>query len=235
MADRNLGDEPYFLRISTMSVWSDVSKALTKSAKTTYVSRLCWRRRWRRVFSVQFPSWQPLLGVAPNWYLVPCVLRSLYALAVSMRLKILDPTSIRLMIRYWLGLSGWGTFWIGTPLPSCHSGKSDVLSQKLFMKLNVVVRWELFMALKASAGMLLAPGDLLFVRPLMALVNSFHVIGSSRVVSSSCWCIRCSAIGETVLLLLNMCSQCGRNSLNRAVCEIYSTWVLPLPKYVQYV
>ena len=41
------------------------------------------------------------------------------------------------------------------------------------------------MDLNASAGISLAPGDLLFFNPLMAFVNSFHVIGSSREVSTS--------------------------------------------------
>jgi len=52
MALLNLGGAPYFLRMSMISTWSDVSKALTRSAKTTKVSRLCWRRRWSRLLRV---------------------------------------------------------------------------------------------------------------------------------------------------------------------------------------
>ncbi len=54
--------------------------------------------------------------------------------AVRIRLKILDPTSMRLTMRYWFGVLGCGTFCIGTPLLVCHSGKSDVLFQNEFMK-----------------------------------------------------------------------------------------------------
>ncbi len=45
MALQNLGGAPSFLSMSMMSTWLDVSKALMRSANTTYVSRLCWRRR----------------------------------------------------------------------------------------------------------------------------------------------------------------------------------------------
>ena len=69
---------------------------------------------------------------------------------------------------------------------------------------------SLFMALKASAGISLAPGDLLFFSPLMALVNSFHVMGASRSCSSSRWSMRSSALADTCFLLLNSFSQCVR-------------------------
>ena len=59
--------------------------------------------------------------------------------------------------------------------------------QKSLMKLNRMERFLLFIALNASAGISFAPGDLLFFRLLMALVNSFHVIGSSSDVSMFRW------------------------------------------------
>jgi len=65
----------------------------------------------------------------------------------------------------------------------CHSGKSEVLFQNELMKLNTRVLFSLFMALNASAGISLAPGDLLFLSPLIAFANSFQVIGSSSSVS----------------------------------------------------
>ena len=112
-------------------------------------------------------------------------------------------------MRYWLGLVGCGIFWTGTPLPVCHSGKSAVSFQNELMKLNTWVRLLLVIALKASAGISLAPGDLLFLRPFTARVNSFHVSGSSIDSSSSRWRIRFSASGETSFLLLNSLVQCG--------------------------
>ena len=74
--------------------------------------------------------------MAPNWNLVPCLSRSLYRRVVRMRLKIFDPTSMRLTIRYWLGLDGCVTFWTGMPWPACHSGKSALLFQKELMNEN---------------------------------------------------------------------------------------------------
>jgi hypothetical protein len=175
----SFGGAPNFSSVCEMRVWLDVSNALTRSANTTYLSRLCWRRRCRNVLRVKFPSWHPELGVAPNWYLVPCLLRRLYNLLVSIRLKTFDPTSMRFTIRNWFGLDACVVFGTGIPCPLCHSWKSVSLFQKSLMKLNRMERFLLFIALNASAGISLAPGDLLFFRPLMALVNSFHVIGSS--------------------------------------------------------
>ena len=88
-------------------------------------------------------------------------------------------------MRYWFGVVGCGTFCTGTPLPVCHSGKSDVLFQNEFMKEKTLLRWSLFIALNASAGISFSPGDLLFFSPLIALVNSFHVSGSSSEGSTS--------------------------------------------------
>ena len=48
----SLGGAPYFCSMSTIRVWSEVSKALTKSANTTNVSRLCCLRRWSNVLRV---------------------------------------------------------------------------------------------------------------------------------------------------------------------------------------
>ena len=45
MALQNFGGPPNFLIMLMMRLWLEVSKALTRSAKITYVSRLCWRRR----------------------------------------------------------------------------------------------------------------------------------------------------------------------------------------------
>ena len=45
MALQNFVGPPSFLMMSMMRSWFEVSKALTKSANITYVSRLCWRRR----------------------------------------------------------------------------------------------------------------------------------------------------------------------------------------------
>ena len=84
---------------------------------------------------MKLPSWHPELGVAPNWYLVPCFSRSVYSLVVSIRLKIFDPTSMRLTIRYWFGSVGWVVFGTGTPLPVCHSSKSASPFQKSLMNL----------------------------------------------------------------------------------------------------
>jgi len=52
MAELILGGAPYFLRMSEISIWSDVSNALTRSANTTKVSLLCCLRRCSRVFRV---------------------------------------------------------------------------------------------------------------------------------------------------------------------------------------
>ena len=70
--------------------------------------------------------------------------------------------------------------------------------------MNLKTSWRLwlFIALNASAGISFAPGDLLFFRPLSALVNSFHVRGSSRVGSISRWVMVSRAVGETGFLLL---------------------------------
>ncbi len=81
------------------------------------------------------------------------------------------------------------------------------------MNLNTLIRFLVFIDLNASAGMRFAPGDLLFFRPLMAFVNSCHVIGLSSVGSVSRWWISVSAFGETIFLLLNNFSQCGCSKL----------------------
>ncbi len=78
---------------------------------------------------------------------------------VRILLKILDPTSIKLTMRYWLGLVGFDTFCTGTPHPMCHSGKSDVLFQNELMKLNTRRLFSLFMALNALAGISFASLD----------------------------------------------------------------------------
>ena len=62
----NLGGAPYLSSTLMSSAWSAVSKALIRSAKTTYVSRLCWWRRCRMVLSVKFASAHPALGTPPN-------------------------------------------------------------------------------------------------------------------------------------------------------------------------
>lgn len=66
----------------------------------------------------------------------------------------------------------------------------------------------LFIALKASAGISFAPGDLLFLSPLIAVVNSFHVIASSRSCFVFLWSMRSSAVSDTCFLLLKSFSQC---------------------------
>lgn len=66
------------------------------------------------------------------------------------------------------------------------------------------------MALKASAGISLAPGDLLFFSPLIADMNSFQVMALSRSSSISRCSMRLRALGETCFLLLNNFSQCVR-------------------------
>ena len=59
-------------------------------------------------------------------------------------------------------------------------------------------------ALKASAGVPFAPGDLLFFRRLIASMNSSFVIGSpSSEISLRCFMCS-SASGETGLWLLNI-------------------------------
>ena len=55
--------------------------------------------------------------------------------------------------------------------------------QKALMKEKTWFLLSLFMALNASAGISFEPGDLLFLRPLIAFVNSFHEIGLSRSFS----------------------------------------------------
>ena len=120
---------------------------------------------------------------------------------------------MRLTIRYWFGLEGWFVFGTGTPRPVCHSSKSHSPFQKLLMKLNTSDRFSLFIALNASAGISLAPGDLLFFSPFSALVNSFQVIGSSNECSVSLWWICSSALGATGLALLKSFSQCGWRTL----------------------
>ena len=52
MALHIFGGAPYLCNMSTISEWSEVSNALTRSANTTNVSRLCCRRIWSSVFSV---------------------------------------------------------------------------------------------------------------------------------------------------------------------------------------
>ena len=88
------------------------------------------------------------------------------------------------------------------------------------MKSNTSERFLLFMALNASAGISFGPGDLLFLRPLMALQNSFQVMGSSNDVSvSRCsMCVRAS--GDTGFALLNSFSQCGRRTLMFSLSEV---------------
>ena len=65
------------------------------------------------------------------------------------------------------------------------------------MKLNILIRFLVFMSLNASAGIRFVPGDLLFFRPLMAFENSCQLIGLSSVGSMSHWHISMSALGET--------------------------------------
>ena len=69
--------------------------------------------------------------------------------------------------------------------------------------------FSLFIALNASAGISFAPGDLLFLRPVIAFVNSFQVMSVSSVASISRWVIRSSALSDTSFLLLNSFSQCA--------------------------
>ena len=77
------------------------------------------------------------------------------------------------------------------------------------MKLNTLIWFLVIIALKASAGIRFAPGDLLIFRPLMAFKNSCQVIGSSSERSVSPCFISVSAFGETSFLLLNSFLQCG--------------------------
>ena len=64
------------------------------------------------------------------------------------------------------------------------------------------------MALNASAGISLAPGDLLFLSPLIAFVNSFHEMLLSSSVSVGRLLMRWRASAETCFLLLKSFWQC---------------------------
>ena len=82
--------------------------------------------------------------------------------------------------------------------------------QNELMKEKICFLFSLFIALKASAGISLEPGDLLFFSPLIAFVNSFHeMLLSSSVSVGRSW-IRSRASSETCFLLLNSFSQCDR-------------------------
>ena len=70
--------------------------------------------------------------------------------------------------------------------------------------------FSLFMALKASAGISLAPGDLSFFSPLIAFVNSFQEMLLSSSVSIGRSLIRSRASADTTFLLLNSFLQCVR-------------------------
>ena len=74
---------------------------------------------------------------------------------------------------------------------------------------NTNLRLVLLRALNASAGMPFAPGDLLFSICLVASLNVFQVIGSSRVGINWRWGIFANAYGEMSLWLLNILWQCG--------------------------
>ena len=67
----------------------------------------------------------------------------------------------------------------------------------------------MFIALKASAGVLFAPGDLMFFRSWIANLISFWEIDLSSSCMHSCWWTWARAFGEMSLLwLLKSLSQC---------------------------
>ena len=126
------GGMPNLARILERREWLMVSKAFTKSTKTHQVSKLCSLRVWRMVLRRNEPCWQPVLGVHPNWYLVPLSDRNTWRRAVMMRLMIFDPVSRRLMPRQFVGRWRLPFFGSSRRLPICQSGMSCVGVEKKF-------------------------------------------------------------------------------------------------------
>ena len=116
---------------------------------------------------------------------------------------------MRVTTLYLLGSSGFGVLGIGVPFPVCHSAWSFEPFQKALMWLYTCDRFAWFMAFIASAGTPFAPGDLSFFIPFTAVMNSFHVMGSSSCSYVSRCTMKLSASGETMRWLLNTRRQCG--------------------------
>ena len=59
IAEHNLGGRPYLFNISTISLWLEVSNALTRSANITNIGKLWLYRRCNIVLILNLPSWHP--------------------------------------------------------------------------------------------------------------------------------------------------------------------------------
>ena len=79
-----------------------------------------------------------------------------------MHLKILDPMSIRVILRHFLGFLRLQILGTGAILPLCHSVKSTSLCKYALRKKCKLSRFLPEIALKESGGTIFKPGDLLF-------------------------------------------------------------------------
>ena len=117
--------------------------------------------------------------------------------------------SIRLIIRMVWVVWACG-FGYGCACPGVPVWVVVVPSQN---PLIMACMWALllaFIALKASAGVLFAPGDSLFFRSRIANLIFLWEIGLSSSCVYSCWWTWVKAFGEMLLLwLINNFSQCG--------------------------
>ena len=129
IAEHNLGGQPYFFSISTISLWLEVSNALTRSKNITNVGRLWLYRRCNIFLIVKLLCWHPTSGMEKNCYFTPCFLIILNNLVHRILMNIFDPISISVSPLHLLGsprslILGTGTSW-----PSWHSVKSVSLFQ----------------------------------------------------------------------------------------------------------
>ena len=131
IVDHNFNGQPYFSRILIMRMCLEVSKAFTKS-NVTQVGRLWLFRNCNIVLIVKLPSCHPTNGVDLNWYLTPCTSIILNSCVHRMLEKIIDPRSMSVTPRQFLGSLRFPLFGNGTTQPSCHSSKSASSCQQEF-------------------------------------------------------------------------------------------------------
>ena len=127
--DCSLGGQPYRPKISIITQWLEVSKALTRSSNNTNVGKLWLFRKCNSVLSVNNPSGHPTLGVDLNWYFTPCVWMILNNLLHNILLNILLHTYISVTPLWFFGLLRSLLLGTGTTCPSCHSSNSTSPSQ----------------------------------------------------------------------------------------------------------